>query len=322
MKSIFTIIVLLLLAGCGQEAAMSERKENPVKFTGYQLAEQADGRLDKFFSCIRERGLTLIVAHRGGPDNRFPENGLITLENVVKNLPAMVEVDIRQTKDGVLFLQHDVELDRSTTGKGKVTELDWATIAQLKLRTESGEISDSSPVTLAQLLDWSENRALLYLDVKPPTDVRDVYRLVSERGALGRVAYIAYTREDAEWLLAQNAGIQVAVGLSDSDQLIELERKGWPLNQVHALTNAEAVKFDFFQLLTSSNVTVTMLTGGAPERIDYQVEKTGNNQPYLDVAKAPVQVVFTDRPFTAAKAIYNDGGEGLLSCLPDVGKVR
>ena len=61
----------------------------------------------------------IVVAHRG--DWRHaPENSLQAIQNCIDMGVDMVEIDIRQTKDGHLVLMHDGTIDRTTKGKGKV----------------------------------------------------------------------------------------------------------------------------------------------------------------------------------------------------------
>ena len=63
----------------------------------------------------------IVVSHRGDWRNA-PENSLQAIKNCIKMGVDMVEIDIRETKDGHLVLMHDKTIDRTTTGKGLVKE--------------------------------------------------------------------------------------------------------------------------------------------------------------------------------------------------------
>ncbi len=59
------------------------------------------------FDCVREEGGILLAAHRGGPAPGYPENAIETLDHVLSNAAFIMEVDVAETRDGVLFLMHD-----------------------------------------------------------------------------------------------------------------------------------------------------------------------------------------------------------------------
>ena len=70
--------------------------------------------------------IPLVSAHRGGKyiDN-FPENCLETFQLLSNYASLIIECDIRQTADSVLYLLHDDNLQRTTTGIGTVKSITW-----------------------------------------------------------------------------------------------------------------------------------------------------------------------------------------------------
>lgn len=75
----------------------------------------------------------LVASHRGDWRNAC-ENSLEAIENAIKIGVDIVEVDLARTKDGQLILMHDSKLDRTTTGKGLISEHTLAEIKNLRLR--------------------------------------------------------------------------------------------------------------------------------------------------------------------------------------------
>lgn len=71
----------------------------------------------------------LVIAHRGG--NLAPENTLVAFEKARSLGVGIIEMDVQMTKDGHLVVIHDLEVDRTTNGKGNVNELNLAEIRQL-----------------------------------------------------------------------------------------------------------------------------------------------------------------------------------------------
>ncbi len=63
-----------------------------------------------------------LCAHRGAMTTH-PENTLPALEEAVRLGAHMIEFDIQLTKDGALVLMHDSTVNRTTNGKGKVSDL-------------------------------------------------------------------------------------------------------------------------------------------------------------------------------------------------------
>jgi glycerophosphoryl diester phosphodiesterase len=76
----------------------------------------------------RENSLPLVFAHRGG-GGLFPENTLEAFLYSAKMRVDFLELDVHSTADGALVVMHDNTIDRTTNGRGKVSEL---TLAELK----------------------------------------------------------------------------------------------------------------------------------------------------------------------------------------------
>ncbi len=143
-------------------------------------------------------GEVLIAAHRGchnpapghGLATTAPENSRLALERCVSLGVDIVEMDVRQSRDGNLVIIHDATVDRTTDGHGRVSDLTIAQLRQLHLRDDEGgkaiAITDQRIMTLEELLRAAGDRLVLNLDVKDasyPAVVDAVVRL----GAEGRV---------------------------------------------------------------------------------------------------------------------------------------
>jgi len=82
--------------------------------------------LHPFFDGLRP---TLNVAHRGGA-LIAPENTLAAFRIAIADCAAdMLELDVHQTRDGVLVVSHDPTLDRCTDGSGPIGLLTFSEIA-------------------------------------------------------------------------------------------------------------------------------------------------------------------------------------------------
>lgn len=72
----------------------------------------------------------LVIAHRGGR-GLWPENTLLAFKLASTIGVDTLEMDMRQTADGVLVIIHDATVDRTTNGKGEVSDLSLAELQSL-----------------------------------------------------------------------------------------------------------------------------------------------------------------------------------------------
>jgi glycerophosphoryl diester phosphodiesterase len=73
---------------------------------------------------------TRCAAHRGDLKNA-PENTLPALVSAAHKGAHMIELDVQLSRDGELVLMHDATLDRTTNGRGKVSELSFKELRAL-----------------------------------------------------------------------------------------------------------------------------------------------------------------------------------------------
>ena len=113
----------MLVVGCRSEKL-------PADFSPdvFRIQPTADD-LNSFLDCLHSEGITLISAHRGGK----PENTIEGMSATLATMPALIEVDVATSADGVLFLMHDDTLGRTTNGSGIVADKAWSQIENLEI---------------------------------------------------------------------------------------------------------------------------------------------------------------------------------------------
>lgn len=128
------------------------------------LPLSAQSRADKILREIRnpKSDYVIVIAHRSDW-RHHPENSLAAMDSAIAMGVDMVEIDVQRTADGVLICNHDATLDRTTTGKGKINEINYEQIKPLFLRTKSGVTEHRIP-TLAEALDLCKDRVLINID--------------------------------------------------------------------------------------------------------------------------------------------------------------
>lgn len=127
----------------------------------------------------------IVVAHRGDWRNA-PENSLQGIENCIEMGVDMVEIDIRETKDGHLVLMHDKTIDRTTTGKGLVNEWTLDSLKTLNLVDGLGVETKQEIPTLKEALELSKDKILVNLD-KSYKIFDKCYQVILETGTENQV---------------------------------------------------------------------------------------------------------------------------------------
>ncbi|WP_264531664.1 glycerophosphodiester phosphodiesterase family protein [Flavobacterium sp. N502540] len=95
---------------------------------------QAQTHADKLINVLQDSKskYVFVAAHRGDWRNA-PENSIKALKKCIEMGVDIMETDVRLTKDSVLVLMHDTSIDRTTTGKGKLSDYTYAEIQQFYL---------------------------------------------------------------------------------------------------------------------------------------------------------------------------------------------
>jgi glycerophosphoryl diester phosphodiesterase len=171
---------------------------------GASPAESSEGR----------RGRPGVIAHRGAGFDA-PENTLPALERAIALGCAMAEVDLRYTADGEIVLMHDLTVDRTTDGAGKLSEFALARLGQLDAGSWFGEAFRGTRIpTLQEAIALCRGKTQLYLDLKEE-DPAPVARRVQELQAHPWVVFRPYTYWSLKTIMAIDSRFRVLVDLGD-----------------------------------------------------------------------------------------------------------
>lgn len=131
----------------------------------------------------------MVVAHRGCW-RVAPENSLRAIEECIRLGVAMVEIDVRRTRDGRLVAIHDETLERTTNGIGRIADSSFAEISALFLREGKGgaeaRLTSERVPSLEQVLTTSRDRILVNLDVKEEA-LAEAWHVAEATGTAGQV---------------------------------------------------------------------------------------------------------------------------------------
>ena len=251
-------------------------------------------RLQDRMDCIREAG-ALVAAHRGGPRRGYPENALETIQESFERGTIVFEIDVNRSKDGIHFLLHDVELDRTTSATGVAREKDWSELQDVTL-TAYGAPTDYTIPSLEDVLDWTvANNAILEIDKKRSAEFAPIIADVRRAGAEQHVILITYTKAQAEEVAKLAPEMMMTASVNSLDDLARLENLGVKRENLIAWSGTETPNPTLWRALSEQGVEIAFGTlGRRGERLDeiYWADRDGSE--YDDLVANDVDLIATD----------------------------
>ena len=125
----------------------------------------------------------ICIGHRGASAYE-PENTIRAFKRAIDMGCQGVEMDLRRTKDGKIVVIHDETVDRTTNGKGKVSEM---TLEEIKKLDSHGE---KIPL-LSEVL--SEVKAEIFLlELKESGYEESIVKEVKDFNLLDKVVFVSF----------------------------------------------------------------------------------------------------------------------------------
>ena len=150
----------------------------------------------------KEEPTLKLIAHRGGVvDERHIENNIPGVEEAIRRGYWMLEVDIRESKDGHLVVQHDADFQRFYGDKRRVSDMTWEEIREL--RSTPGDLR---PLEFAEYAAACRGKIRLMLDIKEPEHSeafsQSLIATLEENDLLGS-AYVIGTEQSRKLLFGR-----------------------------------------------------------------------------------------------------------------------
>ncbi len=160
--------------------------------------ESTERKVTNVFGPYTAKGKNYkLIAHRGGiVEGRYAENSESAIQAAIDRDYWMLEVDIRESKDGKLVVHHDEDFERFYGDSRKVADMLWEEISQL--RTPQG----TAPIQFETLAKLCQGKIRLMMDTKPPSHPKAFYqemeRILSTYDLL-ETAYFIGTQESQDY---------------------------------------------------------------------------------------------------------------------------
>ncbi len=224
-KIIFGVYMLFFLGSCSSSQVRHKGKPYYLSF--------ADTEALYDFYSYRDGAPPIVQGHRGTRENGLPENSIAALEYVLKQMPAVFEIDPRLTKDSVIIVFHDATLDRTTNGTGKVIDHTWEELQQLNLKNKNGEITEHKIPTLAEVFEWANGKTALLLD-KKDVPLRMIADLIRKHDANNYVVSLVRSPEDAAFYFNDEPKRMFAISFREPEAFRPYLELGIPTRQIFA----------------------------------------------------------------------------------------
>ncbi|WP_080057071.1 glycerophosphodiester phosphodiesterase family protein [Spirosoma aerolatum] len=256
--------------------------------------------IDAYFRLDPDHKHPLILAHRGGPGSTDTENSMTTFDKTAKGLPdAIIEMDVRLTRDSSYVLLHDPTLDRESDAKGAVAEWTLADLKKVRLKTLAGELTTQQIPTFTDILNWNKNRYMLALDVKPGTDPLRVMKEVESHQAVHSVFVICYSIAEAQRVRDQYPTLWLAVGVNSMPDLDRFEKTPIAMSgRLIALTPQKLQPSSFYERLHKLNIPCSVGTYGTGQLDEKAMTEAAPG--YRELVRQGGDIITTDRPVAVA----------------------
>jgi glycerophosphoryl diester phosphodiesterase len=242
-------------------------------------------------ACTRGIG-TLVSAHRGGAAPGYPENAIESAARTLTAFPALLEVDVRQSRDGVLVLMHDDTLDRTTTGTGAVADHDWGALRTLRLKDNDGNETAFQIPQLRDMAVWAKGRGLVLAEVKVSETLPQIVREIREAGAQANFMLLINNLQDAKRLQTLDGEISMSLEIPDAVALQRVKDAGIDMRRVVPWTGIGKRDRSFWNALHAEGHTVSY---GTLWYVDGAIENLDLKGIYAELAADGVDLLATDR---------------------------
>ena len=242
-----------------------------------------------------------VSAHRGGSGIKgYPENSVETFEYLYQKGIQIFEIDVAETKDQQLILMHDNSLQRTSTGRQDVNQVDLKTIKEYFLVDDFGQQTSFSIPTFAEALNWGKQKPIYFMvDIKKGVDYKDIVSTIKQANMKNQVVLVTYTVGQAKKLHQLAPEMLLSVSMRNERELNEMLNSGIPTDKMVAFTGTRRNDKSFLDKIHAKNIVVIFGTLGNLDKSS----AAKNGQLYRDLENDGVDIFATDRALDVHQTI-------------------
>ncbi|MGH9341247.1 MAG: glycerophosphodiester phosphodiesterase [Acidobacteriota bacterium] len=195
--------------------------------------------------------MALIIAHRGA-SGESPENTLAAVQRAIDLESDFVEIDIHYSGDGEMIVIHDATVERTTSGKGVVSEMTLADIKRLDAGSWfNSRFAEEKVPTLEEVLQLVRpSSSKLLIEIKegnglPEDFAGKLLGAIEEHGMQSRVIVQSFDHSAVKQVGAVATEIPTAalIGEETPDPVGETKAAGAEILAIrHTLATLELIK--------------------------------------------------------------------------------
>ncbi len=243
-----------------------------------------------------------ICGHRGVMYPQQSENALSGFRWVaaqVKPDTMMVEIDLRKSKEGTIYLMHDETVDRTTNGTGKISELSDVYLNSLYLKTSGGTQTTERIPTFKEVLTYAQrNPVKLMLDVK--IDIwEEVIQHVRTANLEKRCLVLTFKVDYSKRVAAASRSIGVSCLITSEEEWNAIEALQIPAQQLVAYISAKTDS-SLINLLKSKKIKVMT---DVSEYLRHNAKPLNSEEYANKVRHQSLDILISDFPLEAWKGV-------------------
>ncbi len=141
----------------------------------------------------------IVIAHRGD-HVAAPENTLMAYQHAIDEGVDYVEIDLRTTKDSVLVIMHDNNINRMTNRKGYIRDYSFDSLRQIKVRNADQPTWREQVIpSFEEVLQLCKGKINIYLDFKDASVAATYGKIIQAGMEKNIVVYINSINQFKEW---------------------------------------------------------------------------------------------------------------------------
>ena len=214
-------------------------------------------------------------------------------------MPVIIECDINLTADGELVMLHDDELDRTTTGSGKIRDKKYAELKDIRLKDNFGNATNFLMPTLKEVLVWGKSKASFTLDVKRGVPYQKVVALVQQTRSQQNAAIITYNANDAALVHKLDPSLFISVTVRSREEYNRHANLGIPDSVMVAFVGTRQPDKELCAFLHQKGIRCILGTLGNLDKM----AATRGDKMYLQWVNDGADILSTDRPIEAWQQI-------------------
>ncbi|MDP4143997.1 MAG: glycerophosphodiester phosphodiesterase [Bacillota bacterium] len=276
-KSIVCIIFVMILS-----IVLIENNEY-IKGLQYDITKNIPTRFEEknghINNIIEDKNIK-VIAHRGRCSGE-PENSLSAINSSINTKVDYAEIDVQETRDGVVVLMHDKNLKRLTGVNKNVDQLNFSQIEKLNIASSAHGNDIEKIPTLDEVIKQCKGKLNLIIEIKLYSNTADltnkVVKIIENNNFVSQCKIHSYSYRVLLNVKQLNSNIQTGYII------------------YRPISNLSSLNVDFYSVQENmiTKEMVSDIHNGNKEIYAWTVDKTVNMNKLL---KLNVDGIITDKP--------------------------